>query len=654
MRNCFRYWLYPALFLLCCGLLFSGSLHGRDEKESGLLTADERQWLARHADDIVLAPTPNYPPVDFFNEHGEHSGIAADIFALIENRLGVTFTRKQLKSWHEIVRQARERTIDITTIAQKTPEREKFWRFTRPYLEVPTVIVARKEGPRDLSLEDLNNLDVAIVKGYAIDEYIDRHHPGLTVTAVPDDLTGLQKLSFGEFDAMIADLPTASYLISEWGITNLRIAGNTDHQYQYAIACRKDWPVFHRIIDKALADIAPEKRKAVINKWISMDRQRFPWTKAAFIIGVLVLFLAGFFIWNRTLQRAVRHRTRALERSENKFKALFDASPYAIMVADLSGKYRMVNAAFETFSGYNADEALGRTSDELGIFADPCIHDPHRQKFWADGRLESMEIPFKAADGTAGVIMYSCRQIRFDDRPAILSIAFDISENKRAQQALRDKEQQLRGLAAHLPGLVYQFCVSPDGHWEITYVSEGSEEILGISYEPEGFFERFQARIDPRDLDAFVESIQNAVAAVSNWEFEGRFIKPSGEFLWFRGMSSPFQNGDTLLFNGIILDITHQKQTEEQLRHARHMESVGRLAAGVAHDFNNMLSPILGYSEMLLREFASTDKRYARLQQIFKAAERARNLTHQLLAYGRKQTLEVKPVDLNTLITEMQ
>lgn len=645
---------------LCIGLslLVLGAppvpVHGRKNEGNALLTPSERQWLNRHADDIVVAPTPNYPPVDFFNDDGAHSGIAADILAQIEKRLGVRFTRKQLKSWHEIIAQAKARTIDVTTIAQRTPRREKFWLFTKPYLEVPTVIVAREDSPDSLSLGNLHDLDVAIVKGYAIDEYLDRHHPGLSLTPVPDDLTGLQKLSFGEFDAMIADLPTASYLISKWGITNLRIAGNTGHKYHYAIASRNDRPVLNQILGKALAAIPAEKRRAIVDRWITMEHRAFPWVKTAVVIGLLIFFLTAFFIWNRILHQRVRHRTRALERSESQFKALFDASPYALMVSDITGRLLMVNPAFEAISGRKAAEAVGRTADELDFFTDPCVNAPTRQKFRAKGRLDNLEIPFKAADGSEGVLMYSSRLIRFGKQSAVLAIAFDISESRRDQEALREKEQQLRSLAAHLPGLVYQFYATPDDHWEISYVSEGSEEMLGISYEPEGFFERFLSHIDPRDQEAFIESIREAVAKASHWEFEGRFTKPSGDLLWFRGLSSPFRNGETLVFNGILLDITQQKQTEAQLRQAQHMESVGRLAAGVAHDFNNMLSPILGYAEMLMKEFDADDRRITRLQQIVSAADRARHLTHQLLAYGRRQTLSVKPVDLNTLITGMQ
>jgi len=619
-----------------------------------LLTPSERQWLEEHADRIILAPTPNYPPVDFFNSEGVHSGIAADIFRQIEEHIGYTFTRKQSDTWQDILDSAKARTIDITTIAQKTPERQRFWLFTEPYLKVPTVIVTRKNGQKNLSLDKLAGMNVAIVKGYAINDYLAEHHPELSLTPVPDDLTGLQKVAFGELDALIADLPAASYLISEWGITNLRIAGNTGYVYEYAIASRKDWPILNRILEKGLATITPETRKSIIAKWISYDQRSFPWIWVFFVIGSLTLFLAGFLIWNRILARAVRHRTEALALSENKFRALFDASPYSITVSDLTGRYLMVNPAFEAFTGLTYSELVGRTAGELGIFEDPPVNSPHRDAFEADGRLDNLEISFKHADDGSGSLLYSSRRIDFGGNPAILSIAVDNTENKRTIEALRHKNQQFEGIAANLPGLVYQFYATRDGKRGVSYVSDGTEEILGISYDPEHFFAQFLEHIDPRDQPSFSATIKEAVEHVSNWHFEGRYNKPSGETLWFTGMSSPVVKDDRIEFNGIILDITRQKEAEEHLRQAQHMETVGRLAAGVAHDFNNMLSPILGYAELLSNKFDPSDAGYAQLQQIRLAAERARDLTHQLLAYGRKQMLQVKPVDLNGIVTGME
>lgn len=121
------------------------------------------------------------------------------------------------------------------------------------------------------------------------------------------------------------------------------------------------------------------------------------------------------------------------------------------------------------------------------------------------------------------------------------------------------------------------------------------------------------------------------------------------------------ESGQIISMLSLVEDITEQVQAEaenvrleEQFHQAQKLESVGRLAGGVAHDLNNLLSPILGYGEMLLRDMVGGDPRKNGLEQIVQAGMRARDLVRQLLAFSRKQTLESKPIDLNALITNFE
>jgi len=104
----------------------------------------------------------------------------------------------------------------------------------------------------------------------------------------------------------------------------------------------------------------------------------------------------------------------------------------------------------------------------------------------------------------------------------------------------------------------------------------------------------------------------------------------------------------------VMNDVTEKRKLEEQLRQKHKMESIGRLAGSVAHDFNNLLFPILGYSEMLLHEIPADDRRHAKVVEIRKTAERARELTRQLLAFSRKQVLEIKTVNPCQVVSEFE
>ncbi len=120
----------------------------------------------------------------------------------------------------------------------------------------------------------------------------------------------------------------------------------------------------------------------------------------------------------------------------------------------------------------------------------------------------------------------------------------------------------------------------------------------------------------------------------------------------YRIVSSPVLNasGEVTAAIEVVEDITDQLSLQSQLRQSQKMEAVGRLAGGVAHDFNNLLSIILGYGEIMLLDLSNNHPHHGQLEQIIRAGERARNLTGQLLAFSRKQVLEMNPVDVNTVV----
>ena len=131
-------------------------------------------------------------------------------------------------------------------------------------------------------------------------------------------------------------------------------------------------------------------------------------------------------------------------------------------------------------------------------------------------------------------------------------------------------------------------------------------------------------------------------------------LNKRGDIVWVQGIASPTSTEDGLVFDGILLDITERKRLEEQLRHAQKMEAVGRLSGGIAHDFNNLLVPIIGYVELAMMNLAPEDKLYSHLKRVQEAAERAADLTRQILAFSRKQVLKMQMLDLNLVITDFK
>jgi PAS domain S-box-containing protein len=120
--------------------------------------------------------------------------------------------------------------------------------------------------------------------------------------------------------------------------------------------------------------------------------------------------------------------------------------------------------------------------------------------------------------------------------------------------------QQLRTIADTIPGVLFQFYARGSGERGLYYVSGRSKELFGISGDPAMFFQKFTAGVAPEDREAFLTSIDNAVHAARKWDYTGKFIRPTGEEMYFHAISEPVSAGDELVFNGVLLDITAQEQ----------------------------------------------------------------------------------------------
>jgi len=218
-------------------------------------------------------------------------------------------------------------------------------------------------------------------------------------------------------------------------------------------------------------------------------------------------------------------------------------------------------------------------------------------------------------------------------------------ERKQAEKKLLKLSQSVEQSPASV------VITDPDG--AIEYVNPKFEQITGYSSDKiRGQNPRFlKSGVQSKE---FYEDLWQVITSGREWHGEFCNKKKNGELFWESASISPLIDSDGTIthFVGVKEDITEKKQLEDQLRQAQKMESVGRLAGGIAHDFNNMLSIINGYSEMLLMEMSpeTAPRTRTKITNIYEAGQQAATLTRQLLAYSRKQLLEVKVVNLNTVV----
>ncbi len=323
-------------------------------------TPEERIWLVDHPV-IKLAPERSYAPFSFEDAAGRLQGISFDFIHLLEQKLGIRFQVLESNNLATILQKVREGEVDIVTSLMQTPERSEYLLFTKPYVTIPTVVIVRSGLESQFSLDRMKNARVAVGRGYAVQSYLQKNYSHIQLVLVDDDTAGLSMLSFGELDAVVADLASASYFVDASKITNLRVAGPVNFNYELSFGSRKDWPIFNAILEKGIAAISREERKAIYDRWVTLNYQSFP-TKAAWIgvtllLGAMAFIVAGAAIWNRTLKRKIQEQTQELsEELANRRRAF--------------GELEKANRAFRTLSEFN--QTMVRQTDEMELLQQVC------------------------------------------------------------------------------------------------------------------------------------------------------------------------------------------------------------------------------------------------------------------------------------------
>lgn len=344
----------------------------------------------------------------------------------------------------------------------------------------------------------------------------------------------------------------------------------------------------------------------------------------------------------------------ALRESEELQRTIIDASPLAIISVDLERRVRSWNAAAERMFGWTASEVLGRPLPYLGDGNEEWAREAHEMmdRVLAGETLSRVEVARPRKDGTLIHVSLSTAPVR--DRSgqvtALMACMEDITDRKRIEEALRRTQFAMD----HAPDSI--LWVGENG--EITYANDAACASMG--YTPEELLSLTVFDIDP---DFPREEWADHAARMERegtMRFESRHRTKDGRVFPVEVSSNyiPFAGR----FNAVAFDrdISERRRAEEeqerlrsQLVQAQKMESVGRLAGGVAHDFNNMLGVILGHAELALQQVDPSQELAASLREIRKAAERSADLTRQLLAFARKQTVAPRVIDLNEAVGAM-
>lgn len=398
------------------------------------------------------------------------------------------------------------------------------------------------------------------------------------------------------------------------------------------------------------------------------------------VVGLFVTWVAS------ALRRAIRQLDTTVEdlrataarvdEYEARFRDIADVAPVMLWTGDTEGRVYL-NAEFRRFWG-----------DRPADLKDPgpwmeAIHPEDRERVWTASlnALQTrtpleIEARYLREDGEWRILATHA-QPRFDAEGVFLGVVganIDLSEIRQVESALRESEQRFRAMANDAPVLIW--VTAEDRTRE--FVNEAYREFMGADHAAT-LQTDWRQFIHPDDRDRIVEQSLAGEATGQPFSLEGRYRRQDGVWRWLKSFSRPRldSHGKVQGFVGVAFDVTDAKQAEDDLRrinelledrvgralmdkaqaeadlmHAQRMEAVGRLTGGVAHDFNNLLTVVIGGLDMLLNNTVDEAKRLKLTEAALSAARRGERLTHQLLAFSRRQALRPESVDLNALIRE--
>ena len=523
------------------------------------LTDKERAWLNAHPV-IRVYQDPNWPPVEFADARGEPSGMSADYLQLVEQRLGVKFERVRNLTWPEAYSRMKRWEIDMTTCVAVTPERIDFWAFTKPYMTIPIVIATQLDVTYIADMRELSGKKVAVVQGYAIDDWLTRDFPKVQLVKVRKALEGLEMLQRGEVFAYIDNLLILGYYQAKMKISTIKIAGETPYVNAQCMAVRKDWSVLAGILQKALASISEAERNDIYKKWLPTRYEHgFNYTRLWQALAAFAVILLVLAVWIRKLCGEIKRRKQAEEamrESEERFRILSDAAFEAIVIHE-EGVLLNANDQYFKMFGYEPGEALGKQM--MAVTIAPEDREFVTKQVAADS-LEPYECTGVRKDGTRFAIEIRVRRMEYRGRNVRFGAILDITDRKRAEKLVDEALQLNRTILSESPVGILTY----NSSGQCISANKAAAEITGGTVE-QLLAQNFRLLESWRN-SGMLDAAEKALTTGQVQFLETYDSTTFGRIFWFACRYTPFRYGDELHLLFLLSDITERKLAEEALR----------------------------------------------------------------------------------------
>jgi two-component system cell cycle sensor histidine kinase/response regulator CckA len=396
-----------------------------------------------------------------------------------------------------------------------------------------------------------------------------------------------------------------------------------------------------------LAQFSPLLIPAIVFPLVmQIAQEQFFWS----VLLVMVSFAAAggrLFL----VQSQLLHSTQELQKNLALLQGITEGTTDSVFVKDLQGRYLMMNSAGARSLGRGVEEVVGRKYNELFTpenaiqiresdsaviqAGEPCTYEEVITSPGMTRTYLSTKGPYRDASGQV---------------VGLLGISRDITDRKRAEEEINKSQQRLRIHVEHTPLAVIEW----DPDFRVAAWNAAAESIFGYTRE-EAIGQHANFTVPPAFREHVKQVWQGLLAQKGGERSTNDNITKDGRTISCEWYNTPLvdESGRVLGVASLVHDVTERVALEEKLRQSQKMEAIGRLAGGVAHDFNNILTVILGYSQILTEGLPAAGRLTDATVQIRSAAGHAANITRQLLAFSRKQVLSPRLIDLNDIMMNL-
>ncbi|HEY6842732.1 MAG TPA: PAS domain S-box protein [Thermoanaerobaculia bacterium] len=347
---------------------------------------------------------------------------------------------------------------------------------------------------------------------------------------------------------------------------------------------------------------------------------------------------------------------QALHKSEQRYRELIDSLPHFIVSFDVDDRYTAANETTCRYLGLREDEVVGRTFEEVGIAPETAREfRVQMARVRSSGRRETMEATITIRNGPLKIVQRTLSPI-YDNDGAVIGISVisvDVTEQRRSAER---NDELLRAVEE-----MHEIMFTTDAAGVITYVNPSFERVYGYSRdEAIGRTPRLikSGETPPRVYEEFWREVQQGRTVRT--EFANR--RKDGQLVRVSATISPMhgEGGRLAGYTAVQRDITEEwkaalqkRELEQQIAHAATMQSLGTLAGGLAHDFNNILSIVLTHATVVELSLAHRERVLRAIETIKSAVNRGSSLSRQILTFARKTDVRFSNIDINPLAMEI-